>query len=139
MRKAPCTCLTPLPRCSTCALQVYAHGEEAQARRLRAKLRWVRLRESLATLVPAWRQRRPLLPPRIAGPGRIRAAFIQPTAVQEAVRRLEQMLEERSVGAVPQQGPAGRQGPALPHGQPAPADAGPEQRLPPQHRAELEP
>lgn len=81
---------------------VYAHGEEVQARRLRAKLRWARLRESLATLVPAARQRRPLLPPRIAGPGRIRAAFTQPAAVQEAVERLEQLLEERPARAAPQ-------------------------------------
>ncbi|KAL4458552.1 hypothetical protein ABPG75_013417 [Micractinium tetrahymenae] len=108
---------------------VYAHGEEVQARRLRAKLRWARLRESLATLVPARWQRHPLLPPRIAGPGRISAAFIQPAAVQEAVARLEELLEEHSsratpAAAAPVAGPAAAAasgGPRLPAGLPAPA------------------
>lgn len=78
---------------------VYAQGEEAQARRLRAKLRWARLRESLAVLVSAQAAQRPLVPPRIAGPGRIRAAFWQPAAVGQAVERLQELLEEHRAAA----------------------------------------
>lgn len=125
---------------------MYAHGEEVQARRLRAKLRWARLRESLATLVPAARQRRPLLPPRIAGPGRIRAAFTQPAAVQEAVERLEQLLEERPARAAPQAwapsaglaAPAGS-GPGLLDRLPAPEGERLQQRPPALRSPELEP
>lgn len=48
-----------------------------QARRLRAKLRWARLRASLAALVSAHAAACPMVPPRIAGPATIRTAFVQ--------------------------------------------------------------
>lgn len=70
--------------CTRCA----GHGEEVQSRRLRAKLRWARLRASLAALVSAHAAARPMLPPRIAGPATIRTAFVQRPEVGAAAFRL---------------------------------------------------
>ncbi|PRW60118.1 glycosyl hydrolase isoform A [Chlorella sorokiniana] len=66
----------------------YGHGEEVQARRLRAKLRWARLRASLATLVSAHAAARPMVPPRIAGPATIRTAFVQRPEVGRLIQRM---------------------------------------------------
>ncbi|PSC71303.1 Drug Metabolite Transporter (DMT) Superfamily [Micractinium conductrix] len=84
----------------------YAQGEEAEARRLRARLRWARLRASLALLVPAPAAARPLVPPRIAAPSRIRTAFLEPAAVARAVEALQQKLEERRAAIAAAGGPA---------------------------------
>ena len=74
----------------------YGHGEEVQERRLRARLRWARVHASLAQLVAphAAEARRPMRAPRIAGPGRIRTAFMQRAVVEHLLRNLEQHRQE---------------------------------------------
>ena len=46
------------------------------------------MRISLAAVISIKEAARPLLPPRIAGPARLRTAFLQRAGVAEAVRRL---------------------------------------------------
>ncbi len=89
----PCPCL--------CA----GHGEELEERRLRAKLRWARLRESVAELMSAHEARHPLKPLRIAGPATIRTAFLE--------RRVAGRLRERAAqlrSASPAAADTGEQG-----------------------------
>lgn len=76
MNNTPAGSLPPHPTPTHAPIQA-GHGEEVQARRLRAKLRWARLRASLAVLVSAHAAARPMVPPRIAGPAIIRTAFVQ--------------------------------------------------------------
>lgn len=70
------------------------HGEEMQAKRLRAKLRWARLRASLAAVITLRDAARPLPPPRIAGPAVIRTAAVPGPAVGRLLQRLEATGEQ---------------------------------------------
>lgn len=66
----------------------YGHAEELASRRLRARLRWARLRASLAAVVSMREASRPLQPPRIAGPARLRTGFVQHAGVADAMQLL---------------------------------------------------
>ncbi|EFN54159.1 hypothetical protein CHLNCDRAFT_58246 [Chlorella variabilis] len=67
---------------------VYGHGEEVHERRLHAKLRWARLRESVAALVTAHEARHPMKALRIAGPASIRTAFLERQVIYRLTERL---------------------------------------------------
>lgn len=75
---------------------VYGHGEERSIARLKARLRWARLRASLTAVMPLLDAARPLQAPRIAGPARLRTAFLQRAAVAALVERLEESRAEES-------------------------------------------
>ena len=68
----------------------YGHGEELASRHLRARLRWARLRATLAAVVSLREAARPLAPPRIAGPARARTGFVQRAGVAPALQLLAQ-------------------------------------------------
>lgn len=57
-------------------------------RRLHAKLRWARLRESVAALVTAHEARHPMKALRIAGPASIRTAFLERQVIYRLTERL---------------------------------------------------
>jgi hypothetical protein len=59
-----------------------------QERRLRAKLRWARLRESLAHLAHPHELQRPLRPLRICGPAHICTSLLQRAVVGRLLERL---------------------------------------------------
>ena len=82
-------CLVALTARATFTLLRAGHGEELQARRLKARLRWARLRTSLAAVISLRAAAQPLRPPRIVGPWRIRTAFLQRQAVGQAMAQLE--------------------------------------------------